>query len=166
MDLINSLLSDSILAPSAGNEQPWNFVVVRNRKMIDRISAECIGRMLERIASTPDDYAKKYEKMLQRESFHIFYHAPVVIYVVGDAGLKNLYVDCSLAGCYLMLSATAKGLGSCWVNFGTEIHDPALRDEMGIPEDYAIVAPIVLGYPQRIPAIPRRKEPQILKVID
>ncbi len=166
MDLINSLLSDSVLAPSAGNEQPWKFIVVRNREMIDRISAECIGSMLDRIASNPDDYAKKYEKMLQRESFHIFYHAPVVIYVIGDASVKNLYVDCSLAGCYLMMSATAKGLGSCWVNFGTEIHDPALRVEMGIPEDHAIVAPIVMGYPERIPAIPRRKEPQILKVID
>ena len=164
-DMITSILSDSILAPSAGNEQPWKFIIVSNREMIDRISGVCKKSMLDRIAANPNDYAKKYEKMLQKESFHIFYHAPVVIYIVGERGLKNLYVDCALAASYLMMSATSKGLGSCWVNFGTEIHDPALRNELGLAKDHQVVAPIALGYPVKIPAVPRRRDPQILKVI-
>ena len=36
-DIIQSLLNDSILAPSAGNEQPWKFIIVSNREMIKRI---------------------------------------------------------------------------------------------------------------------------------
>jgi len=166
LNIIKSILADSILAPSAGNEQPWKFIVVSKREVIDRISEVCKRSMLDRIASNPDDYALKYEKMLKKEYFHIFYHAPVIIYIVGDADLKNLYVDCALAASYLMMSATSKGLGSCWVNFGTEIQDPALREELGISDDHQIVAPIVLGYPVRIPAIPRRREPEILKLID
>jgi hypothetical protein len=36
---------------------------------------------------------------------------------------------------------------------------------MGMPEDYKIAAPIIVGYPKNIPEIPARLEPQILKVI-
>ena len=100
--------------------------------------------------------------MLQNEAFNIFHKAPTVILILGEACLKNLYVDCALAASYLMMSATSKGLGTCWVNFGTEIHDSELRDELGIPENHKIVAPIALGYPEKIPGIPHRREPQIL----
>jgi nitroreductase len=64
-DIIQNLLNDSILAPSAGNEQPWRFIIVSKREMIQRISVERKKNILDRIASDPDDYAKKYEKMLQ-----------------------------------------------------------------------------------------------------
>ena len=166
LDIIRELIDDSILAPSAGNEQPWEFVVVTNRAMIDRISAECKKKFLKRIASNPNDPAKKYERMLQKESFHIFYHAPAVVYIIGDSGVKNLVADCALAAGYFMLSATSKGLSTCWVNFGTEIRDPKLLDELGIIGNQKIVAPLALGYPQKIPAIPKRKKPQVLKIIE
>jgi len=165
-ELIEAIVKDSILAPNAGNEQPWKFVAVTRSELINRISGECKQSMLHRIASNPGDYAKKYEKMLQKEALHIFYHAPAVIFLLGETGLKNLYVDCALAASYLMMSATSRGLGSCWVNFATEIHDPEIRRELGIPDDHTIVAPIALGYPAKVPGIPHRKEPQILNIIE
>lgn len=165
-ELIETIVNESILAPNAGNEQPWKFIIVTHREMMNRISDECKLNLLNRIASNPGDYAKKYEKMLQKEAFHIFYHAPAVVFLLGESGLKNLYVDCALAASYLMMSATSRGLGSCWVNFATEIHDPEMRRELGIPDDHTIVAPIALGYPAKVPGIPHRKEPQILKIIE
>jgi hypothetical protein len=36
---------------------------------------------------------------------------------------------------------------------------------MGIPENYRIVAPIILGYPKTIPDMPERREPKLLKVL-
>ena len=165
LDVIESVIRESTLAPSAGNEQPWKFIIVNDRGMINRISSECKKNFLERIENNPADYAKKYQKMLSNEAFNIFYHAPALVLILGETGLKNLYVDCALAASYLMMSATSKGLGTCWVNFGTEIHDPRLKEELNIPEDHTIVAPISVGFPEKIPAIPGRKEPQILKVI-
>lgn len=165
-EIILALINYSTLAPSAGNGQPWKFVIVNNQDMIRRISLESKKNILKRIASNPNDFAKKYEQMLQKDGFNVFYNAPTVLLILGDASLKNLYVDCTLAACYLMMSATSKRLGTCWVNFGTEIYDGGLRKELGIPENHKIVAPIALGYPGKIPDIPKRKEPQILKVIE
>ena len=64
-----------------------------------------------------------------------------------------------------MLAAASRGLGTCWVNFGTEIHDPEIINELGIPDNCTIVAPIILGYPEIIPGAPKRKEAEILKII-
>ena len=165
-NIVNDIINDSVLAPSAGNEQPWKFIIINNRKMIDKISQTCKQNFLERIAKNPNDYAKRYEKMLQNEAFHIFYHAPVVVYILGNLNVKNLIADCTLAACYFMLSATSKGLGTCWVNFGMAIEDLQLKKELGIPENHKIVAPLALGYPRKIPSIPVRKPPQILKTIE
>ena len=166
LEFIKSIITDSILAPSAGNEQPWKFIIIKNRELINRISDECKKNLLTRMAANPDDYAKKYEKMLQNEAFHIFYHAPIVVYILGDEGLKNLYVDCALAASYFMISATSKGLGTCWVNFGIEIHNAVLRKELGLLDNHKIIAPIAIGYPDKIPGIPARKEPQIINIIN
>lgn len=65
-----------------------------------------------------------------------------------------------------MMSAASKGLGTCWVNFGTEIHAPELINELGIPDNSTIVAPIILGYPTKISVAPKRKDPEILKIIE
>ena len=165
-EIINSIINDSVLSPSAGNEQPWKFIIVKNRDMITRISNESKKNILKRIASNPNDYAKKYEKILQKESFNIFYNAPVVVLILGESSLKNLYVDCALAASYLMMSATSRGLGTCWINFATEINDSTMRNDLGISESHKIVAPIALGYPNIIPDVPKRKDPQIVKVIN
>jgi nitroreductase len=165
LETIHSIINDSILAPSSGNGQPWKFIIVNNKEMIEKISDEGKKTMLERIASNPNDYAKIYESMLQKEAFHIFYHAPSVVFIIGETNQKNLYADCALAASYFMMSATARGLGTCWVNFARAIKDPEMLMELGIADNHTIVAPIALGYPVKIPAIPRRKEAEIIKVI-
>jgi len=71
----------------------------------------------------------------------------------------------TLLAAYSMLSAASKGLGTCWVAQGAQIKDPKLFEELCIPENYRIVAPIILGYPKSIPAMPPRKEPKILKIV-
>ena len=52
------------------------------------------------------------------------------------------------------------------VNLGTEIQDPELKQALGISDGDTIVAPIALGYPEKIPAAPKRKEPDILAIVN
>ncbi|MEJ2057735.1 MAG: nitroreductase family protein [Desulfofustis sp.] len=139
-EVIKEMIRESTFAPNAGNEQPW-------------------------IAADPDDYAHKYKGMLENKSFNVFYNAPCLMMILGVSSLKNLYVDCALAASYFMLAAASRGLGTCWVNLGTEISDPDMIHELGIPENHTIVAPITLGYPEQIPSAPKRKEPVIIKII-
>ena len=163
--LVQEMIQESTLAPSAGNGQPWRFVIIADKEMIERVSDESKKNILARIAADPEDYAKKYERMLQKDSFNVFYNAPCLVMILGQSGLKNLHVDCALAAGYFMMAAASRGLGTCWINLGAEISDPEMRDALGIPNDCTIVAPIILGYPERIPSAPNRKEPDILKII-
>jgi nitroreductase len=164
IDLLKELIQESTLAPSAGNEQPWKFIIVQDPDLLDEISEECKKNLLARIAGNPNDYAKKYERMLQNEGFNIFYNAPCLVLILGEDRVKNLLYDCTLAASYLMLSAVAKGLGTCWINFAKEITDPALLDQIGVPKDHTIVAPIIIGYPAIEPAPPKRKPALILNI--
>ncbi len=79
--------------------------------------------------------------------------------------MRSLQVDCALAASYFMFSAADRGLGTCWVGLGTNIQDAKIREHVGMPKDYRIVAPIIVGYPKNIPGRPDNREARILKVI-
>jgi nitroreductase len=164
IDLLKNIIHESTLAPSAGNEQPWKFIIVQNRDVLHNISEDCKEAFLARIAANPHDYAKKYEHMLQNESFNIFYNAPCLVLILGERHVKNLLIDCTLAASYLMMSAAAKGLGTCWINFAKELTNPALLEQIGVPENHTIIAPIIIGYPAIVPSPPKRKTSPILKI--
>ncbi len=164
-ETIKAVIKESTYAPSSGNEQPWKFIIVNDRLLMEKISDEAKKNILKRIGLNPNDYAKKYEKMLMNENYNIFYNAPAVVFIIGERNLKNTKVNCSLAAGYFMLSAAARGLGTCWINFATVIQSRELLNELGIPKDCEIVAPIIIGYPVEIPVMPRRNEPEIVKVI-
>jgi nitroreductase len=102
--------------------------------------------------------------MLQNSTFNIFYNAPCLVLILGESQVKNLLFDCTLAASYFMMAATAKGLGTCWINFARELTDSALLEQIGIPEKHTIVAPIIIGYPAIEPAPPKRKAATILKI--
>lgn len=165
LELIRKIIRDSCLAPSAGNEQPWRFVVVKNKRWIQRLSDESKKNLLSYLQKNPDAPVKQYEAALRNEKFNVFYNAPCLVYILGPQNIESAYVDCTLAACYFMFCAAAVGLGTCWVGLGSNIRDPEILEAIGMPEDYQIVAPIIVGYPKSIPAAPDRKEPQILKIV-
>lgn len=165
LETIREIIEDSCLAPSAANGQPWRFIVVNNKDLIKRLSDESKQNILAFIEQNPESTSKKYEAAMRNPDFNVFYNAPCLVYIVGSKQARNLYVDCSLAACYFMFGATARGLGTCWVGLGTSILDPDLLELMQVPEDHKIVAPLILGYPKGIPGTPQRNEPQILKIL-
>jgi len=165
VEVVREMIGESTQAPSAGNEQPWKFVIVNDKGMLKRISDESKKNILARIAADPDCYAKKYLGMLQNESFNVFYNAPCLVIILGSSDHMSLWIDCALAASYFMMGAASRGLGTCWVKLGADIQDPELLNELGIPGDCTIVAPIALGYPEEVPPAPKRNEPEIIKTI-
>jgi len=165
IELVMEIIRDSCLAPSSGNGQPWRFIIVNNKDWIKRLSDESKENIVKYVEKNPDSPIKKYEAVLRNENFNVFYNAPCLVFIVGPKNILSLQVDCALAVCYFMFSATARGLGTCWVDLGSNIRNPEILKEIGMPEDYRIVAPVILGYPNSFPKPPDRMDPQILKVI-
>jgi nitroreductase len=163
--LILQLIQDSCSAPSAANNQPWHFIVVLDQKMMKTLSDEAKKNIIAGIAKQPDSPVAAYLAQLKQESFNIFYNAPCLVFIVGNPKISSLAFDVSLAAAYFMFSATSKGLGTCWVGLGREIQDPGLLAALGVPDGFKIVAPIIVGYPRKIPPAPPRREPKILKII-
>lgn len=164
-ELIKEIINDSIKAPNAGNMQLWRFVIVNNKEWVKKCSDASKKAILEGIEKDPNSPMKGYADTLKNEDFNVFYNAPSLVYLVGSAKAGTLTADCGLLACYFMLSAAARGLGTCWVAQGAEITALEIRDSLSIPENYRIVAPIILGYPKVVPPMPERREPKILKVI-
>jgi nitroreductase len=165
LDLLTEIIRDACLAPSSGNRQTWRFIVVNDRDTIARLSEESRCNLVAELDRNPTSYFKRYEGGLRNPEFNVFYNAPGLVIICGDRRSHSLQVDCALAASYLMLSASARGLGTCWVDLGSHIRDPKLLEEIGLTDDLAIVAPVIVGYPKAIPAIPPRNEPVILKTI-
>ncbi|HLZ19151.1 MAG TPA: nitroreductase family protein [Smithellaceae bacterium] len=165
MDVINAILQDSTLAPSASNNQPCRFVVVSCRKTLKALSDDSKANLLKDNADGKIKLNPDYIAFLKNDQFNVFYNAPCVIYVVGPSVVGSLDVDAALAASYIMFSASDRGLGTCWVALGANIRDPKLRAELGIPDGCRIVAPIILGYPRAIPAASERHKPDVLRVI-
>ena len=164
-DILLKIIDDSTYAPSSGNEQPWEFIIVSDKSLMKQISDDCKNTLLERINSNPDDYAKKYKAVLSREEYNIFYNAPSVIFIVGSKNLKNTEVNCTLSASYLMFSAANEGLGSCWISFGKFISDIKIKEKLGLTDENFIVAPIIVGYPDDNPVKPNRNTLKI-KIVE
>lgn len=163
--IIDEILQESTLAPSASNNQPCRFVVVQCRKTIKALSDESKANLLRDHAENKIKLHADYVTFLQNENFNVFYNASCLIYIVGAKSVGSLDVDAALAASYIMFSAAARGLGTCWVALGANIRDPQLKGELGISDNHRIVAPIILGYPKEIPAATKRHAPEILRVI-
>jgi len=163
IELVKEMIGDSIKAPNAGNNQPWKFIVISDKKLIKQMSDVSKASILADIKKDPNSSLKIYEKPLQNPDFNVFYNAPCLVCIVGKPGVPTIAVDCALAGSYLMLSAASRGLGTCWVELGKEIRDPSLLKTIGMPEDHGIYAPIIVGYPEKISPMPERKQPEIVE---
>lgn len=127
-ELIEQLLLAAMQAPSAGNQQPWHFVVVRDRQKLDQIES-----------------FHPYCRMIRQVS--------AAIVVCGDPAGKKWPdfwpQDCSAAVQNLLLAARAEGLGTVWTGvYPIEERMAGCRQLFGIPETIFPFAVIPVGWPK------------------
>lgn len=166
LSLVRELIADACEAPSAGNRQPWGFIVVLDKELIRRLSDESKKNLLEDMKIIRSPILRMYRPVLKNKEFNVFYNAPCLVYITGPKVVHSVPADCSLAAAYFMLSAAERGLGTCWVDLGAYIKDPDLCEEIGLPDENRIMAPIILGYPKAAPPRPPRAQPRILKIVE
>jgi nitroreductase len=116
------VLDAARLAPSAGNVQPWHFIIIRDREKREKIARGC-----------------RYGKFLSE--------SPVVIVACGDKQASSQWfaIDTSIALQQIVLAATALGLGTCWIGM---FNENEICSMIKLPKKYEIIALISLGYPR------------------
>jgi len=127
-DVIEELLRAAMSAPSAGNEQPWHFVVINDRQILDEIPW-IPGEASAAILVCADLSLAKH--------------------------LSFWVQDCSAATENILIAANAKGLGAVWVGmYPGEERVTEMRKLLGIPENVIPLSLIPIGYPaeQKPPA--------------
>ena len=130
-ETITILLRAAMAAPSAGNEQPWHFVVITDRTILDAIPG-----------------FHPYAAMLK--------HASVAILVCGHLALEKYQgywvQDCSAATQNILLAATAKGLGAVWTAvYPLEDRVAGMRKLLNLPDHVIPLSLVPIGFPAEQP---------------
>jgi len=162
-DIINKIIEAANQAPSAMNSQPWRFVIVEDKEFHKKLTETAIPKSKKRLESFKAVNPERYHAIMKRYDEledPIYYSAPVIIFVIGSGQFADL--SCSLACENIMLAAYSLGLGSCWVHFGSLITDnEEIRKKLELSEDEKIYGPIIIGYTQKFPEPPPKKEPVV-----
>ena len=156
---LRQVIDAAVQAPSAVNQQPWSFCVVRDKALLAQLSHEAKAHMLR---TSPAALSHHFQELLSDPKFDIFYHAPALIVISSVAESPWAVENCSLAAENLMLTARAAGLGTCWIGFAqTWLGTPEGKAALSLPATYVPIAPIIVGHPKSAqPPVPR-KEPEI-----
>ena len=159
-DIIRDLIKVGTYAPSAGNKQPWRFVVIKNREMITRLSDRAKKLWLDRVGESSDPEVTMLANAMKMPEFNIFYNAPVLVLIFAAPGAYSPQDDCAAAAENMMLAARSLGIGSCWIGLGMPLgSDTDVLKELNVPEDHRLMAPLIFGYPVKdVQVAPQRKE--------
>jgi nitroreductase len=131
--LVRTLLAAAVRAPSAGNTQPWGFVVVREPERRTRLARAAFGQMF--VADAPVVVVSCAEITRSRARYH-------------ERGERYGLVDTAFASLLLLLAVTEQGLGACFVG---AFDDGEVARLLELPPDVKPVGVIPIGYPAESP---------------
>lgn len=127
---VDMLIKAALLSPTAKNLRDWQFVVVDDRQILQRLSAVRAG------------------------SSAFLAGASLGIVVLGEANRNDVWVeDASIAAILIQLTAESLGLGSCWIQVRNRRHNESvtacdyIRDILEIPDNLEVECIVSIGYP-------------------
>ena len=127
-------------APSAGNRQPWHFVVVKEPRLKQQVAAACNGQ-------------------------HWMAEADVILAGVGLPAVSRQFfvIDTAIALQNVVLAAHSLGYGTCWIG---SFDEPKVRELLGIPDAARVIGLTPVGVPAVEPEARPRKEPSEIFSLD
>lgn len=166
--LIAECLEAAAWAPSATNQQPWEFIVLAGEALaaVNAINENNFFDCLQGDAAfgnPPEPLKARQQEVLDAmfaaadragtdshdifESMLRFCDAPVAVYFASRADADGLYrLSTAAAIENFLLAAHARGLGACWLTV-TVVCQEDIKAHLQIPDDRELVAGIALGYP-------------------
>ena len=126
---LKQILQAGLLSPSGHNAKPWEFVVVKDRETLDKLS-QC-----------------------REGSAEMLKGAYCAVVVLGDEEKTDVWTeDCSAAMMNMHLTASSLGVGSCWIQgrlrtVNGKSTEAVVKEILGIPDHYRLEAILSLGMP-------------------
>ena len=114
---LEKIIDAGRLAPSGNNRQPWDFIVVTDRAMIQKLSVAA----------------------------HWSANAGAMVVVVMDTASKYWVEDGSAAVENILLAATALGYGTCWLEGNALPHEDQIKTWLKIPRRLKLLTLIPVG---------------------
>ena len=131
---LETIVDAGRLAATGGNRQPWEFIVVTGRDMIDQLKVA----------------AQWMDK------------AGAIIAVVLDSSTRWWVEDGSAAIENMLIASTALGYGSCWLEGWTLPREDEFKVLLGIPEDRRLLTLIPIGVPVGWPTCEKKSLDEVL----
>lgn len=127
---VDILVEAMLRSPSSRSLNPWHFVVVTERDLIEKLAG-----------------AKAHGSKFMK-------HAPLAIAVCANPEKSDVWIeDTSIAALILHLTAADLNLGSCWVQIRLRDHagggssEQYVKTLLGLEENMVVEAIIAVGYP-------------------
>jgi nitroreductase len=126
---IKKLLTAALLAPSSKGKRPWEFIVVDDPALLEKLAT-----------------SKPHGASLLK-------HAPLAIIITGDKTISDVWIeDCAIASVFIQLAAEALGLGSCWVQINRRYYNDEItsneyiHQHFDIPTRLEVLSVVGIGY--------------------
>ena len=158
---LDRILEAGRQAPSGGNNQTSHFFVIRNREVLDRLTA-MTEKAFARMVITENTYASmKHAIAASKKGGYVFcYNAPILIVAANRRDYGNNIADCACALENMMVAANALDLGSCWINQLKWLNEePEIVEYLrgfGMKEDERVYGAVIIGYPATETGLPNR----------
>lgn len=170
--LIRRVLEAGRFAPSAGNCQPWRFVVVTDQEMIHEMDEAIWGGLNLLYTIYKDDEMVKnlaagYELVPQpgtydprvmlggmgsiarRDTAPLLGAAAVILILGDERAVSGPEIAAGICGQNMNLVANSLGIKSCWVGFASAINlMPPIKEKLGIDYPWKVITALVLGWPR------------------
>ena len=131
-EVMNNILEAGRLSPSATNQQPWHFVIARNRKEKEACSFGGFNKFAVDASFVVVGLYKQSEVIIEKISL----------------------MDVTIALQSMVVAAWVQGVGSCWMG---AFDEKKLKDTLNLPVDSRIVGAVAFGIPDENPSQPTKK---------
>jgi len=159
-DHMKQILQAARLAPTSGNQQPWQFLVVDDRAKIDELKADCVEYRIGQIQEQNELTAEQIVTQRERIAGGLagYFTAPVYVVILTSANSRYPdynHWDGPLAAANLMLAARALGYGTVFIT--DSIPEEVTKQTFNIPDEMTRVCITPIGVPESWPGQPSKK---------
>ena len=163
-EILEEIIDAGRHSASAMNAQNTHLIVitsVEKRAELRKIMTEIFANTAEEEGMSPP-LLNSIKRAKEGTEVDVTYGAPALIVTANKKGAQNATADCTCVLANMMLTASACGLGNCWINqFFTFREEQGVKDffaGLGVAEDEELFGSLAIGYTEKLETAPQPRK--------